>query len=137
MQVGNGKWSVSELVGQRQTVVFNRVKGRSVAFGTVLALDGQTVGNVQVKRDGSGYVLSASVDGVQKTFSPAASRIPAFERKTPAQIEAAALSAEKRNRNRQSRLKDRCKLTDYFFTGGSGRRNEHLDIGASTSPCRT
>ena len=97
----------------RQTVVFNRVKGRSVAFGTVLALDGQTVENVKVKRDGSGYILSASVDGVQKTFSTAASRIPAFERKTPEQIEAAALSAEKRNRNRQSRLKDRCKLTDY------------------------
>lgn len=55
----------------RQTVVFNRVKGRSVAFGTVLALDGQTVENVKVGHDGTGYVLTASVDGVQKTFSSA------------------------------------------------------------------
>ena len=53
----------------RQTVVFNRVKGRSAAFGTVLALDGQVVTDVTVTHDVSGLHLSALVNGVRRVFS--------------------------------------------------------------------
>jgi len=53
----------------RQTVVFNRVKGRSVAFGTALALDGQRLSDVELRRDGSRLILSVTVDGGRKTFS--------------------------------------------------------------------